>query len=351
MRVMLCGDGEVEPNMDQVSQLTLEICKEDVLALFIHKLPILEWEARKDLVHCWSILLKQKGDSTYCCVQYLENHLELLDFLVVSYDNKEIALNCGNILRECIKLPTLANLSKFLVEKRTQYGLVMLNDPVVERWTPVTVKDGDFVTNMVTTDFGQLGQDFQLRMRVNDYLQRFRREERPMGFQGNFTQRVVKGVRPVAYQSSPQGGGFSSLKGVGDLGLSEQPNSLVNTDVGQTEGGLGCRASCDLHLSESGRVAPFRLGGHRRGSVSPSGLELVVHRTISAEAQGSRLVEASKSGTSQLAASKLGARQSRLELDMPRDASSAEEHGSRLLVASERDTSQSAASELVERQS
>ncbi|CAL5417867.1 unnamed protein product [Camellia sinensis] len=39
--------------------------------------------ARKDLVHCWSILLKQKGDSTYCCVQYLENHLELLDFLVV----------------------------------------------------------------------------------------------------------------------------------------------------------------------------------------------------------------------------------------------------------------------------
>ncbi|XP_028088659.1 uncharacterized protein LOC114289191 [Camellia sinensis] len=44
MRVMLCGDGEVEPKMDQVSQLTLEICKEDVLALFIHKLPILGWE-------------------------------------------------------------------------------------------------------------------------------------------------------------------------------------------------------------------------------------------------------------------------------------------------------------------
>lgn len=44
MRVMLCGDGEVEPNLDQVSQLALEICKEDVLALFIHKLPILGWE-------------------------------------------------------------------------------------------------------------------------------------------------------------------------------------------------------------------------------------------------------------------------------------------------------------------
>lgn len=113
MRVMLSGDGEVEPNMDQVSQLTLEICKEDVLALFFHKLPILGWEARKDLVHCWSILLKQKVGSSYCCVKYMEDHSELLDFLVVCYDNKEIALNCGNMLRECIKFPTLA---KYILE-------------------------------------------------------------------------------------------------------------------------------------------------------------------------------------------------------------------------------------------
>ncbi|CAK9180884.1 unnamed protein product [Ilex paraguariensis] len=45
MKLMLSGDGEAEPNVDQISQLTLEICKEDVIALFIHKLPILGWEA------------------------------------------------------------------------------------------------------------------------------------------------------------------------------------------------------------------------------------------------------------------------------------------------------------------
>lgn len=44
MRLMLCGDGEVEPNMDQVSQLTLETCKEDVISLLIHNLPLLGWE-------------------------------------------------------------------------------------------------------------------------------------------------------------------------------------------------------------------------------------------------------------------------------------------------------------------
>ncbi|PPS12758.1 hypothetical protein GOBAR_AA07887 [Gossypium barbadense] len=108
MRCMLSGDGEVEPNVEQVSQLALEISKEDVISLVVHKLPILGWEARKDLVHCWSILLKQQVDSKYCCVEYIEKHLELLDFLVVCYDNKEIALNCGNMLRECIKFPSLA---------------------------------------------------------------------------------------------------------------------------------------------------------------------------------------------------------------------------------------------------
>ena len=44
MRCMLSGDGEVEPNVDQVLQLALEISKEDVLSLVIHKLPILGWE-------------------------------------------------------------------------------------------------------------------------------------------------------------------------------------------------------------------------------------------------------------------------------------------------------------------
>ncbi|XP_071926906.1 uncharacterized protein [Coffea arabica] len=108
MRALVSGDGEVEPNADQISQMAIEICNEDVISLFIHKLPILGWDARKNLVHCWSILLKQKVDDICCCVQYMENHLELLDFLVVCYDNKEIALHCGSLLRECIKRPSLA---------------------------------------------------------------------------------------------------------------------------------------------------------------------------------------------------------------------------------------------------
>lgn len=44
LRVMLSGDGEVEPNQDQIAQLTLEICKEEGLTLLMDKLPLLKWE-------------------------------------------------------------------------------------------------------------------------------------------------------------------------------------------------------------------------------------------------------------------------------------------------------------------
>jgi hypothetical protein len=39
-------------------------------------------QVRKDLVNCWCILLGQKADEKYFCVKYMEEHVELLDFLV-----------------------------------------------------------------------------------------------------------------------------------------------------------------------------------------------------------------------------------------------------------------------------
>ncbi|KAF6147379.1 hypothetical protein GIB67_003277 [Kingdonia uniflora] len=82
MRQMLSEGVEVEPNAEHVSQLTSEFYKEDVLSLLIHKVPILGWEAKKDLVHFWCIFLRQM-------------------------DSKDIVLNCGNMLRENIKFPSL----------------------------------------------------------------------------------------------------------------------------------------------------------------------------------------------------------------------------------------------------
>uniref|UniRef100_M8C627 Putative MO25-like protein n=1 Tax=Aegilops tauschii TaxID=37682 RepID=M8C627_AEGTA len=80
LRQVLSGDGEAGANQEQVLQIALEICKEGVLSLFVQNLPSLGWGVRKDLVICWCILLGQKVDENYCCVNYKKS---------------DLALNCG----------------------------------------------------------------------------------------------------------------------------------------------------------------------------------------------------------------------------------------------------------------
>lgn len=113
MKHMLIGEGDVEPNPEHVSQLTVEVCKDDFLELLVQKMPTLGWEARKDTVHIWCTLLRQKVGSTNSGLEYIQAHPELLDFLVSCYENKDIASNCGNMLRECAKYPSL---TKYMLE-------------------------------------------------------------------------------------------------------------------------------------------------------------------------------------------------------------------------------------------
>ncbi|XP_057440041.1 uncharacterized protein LOC130731866 [Lotus japonicus] len=177
MRTILSGDGESEPNLDQVSQLVEEICKEDVLTLVIHKLPALQWKARKDLVHCWSILLKQTVDFKYCCVEYIEQHTELLDFLVACYDNSDIALSCGLMLRDCIKFPTLA---KYILESASFelfFKFVELRNFDVASDAFSTFKDlltkhGDVVSEFLTAHYDEFFDQYEKLLTSSNYVTR-----------------------------------------------------------------------------------------------------------------------------------------------------------------------------------
>lgn len=113
IKQMLLGDAETEPNLEQTSQIVLEACRDDILEILVQKLPLLSWDARKDSVQIWSALLRQKIGTSECCLEYLENHLHLLDFLVICYQNKDTALNAGSMLRDCARYPSLA---KYLLE-------------------------------------------------------------------------------------------------------------------------------------------------------------------------------------------------------------------------------------------
>lgn len=108
MKDMLLGETDSDPNIENVVEVAQEACKMDVPELIVQKLSNLDWDARKDCVHIWGALLRQRVGATHCGLEYLESHVELLDYLVMCYENKEIALNCGSMLRECARYPSLA---------------------------------------------------------------------------------------------------------------------------------------------------------------------------------------------------------------------------------------------------
>ncbi|EMS66167.1 hypothetical protein TRIUR3_30767 [Triticum urartu] len=86
LRQVLSGDGEAGANQEQVLQIALEICKEGVLSLFVQNLPSLGWGMGWSEYYSGTELASselQKVDENYCCVKYIEDHVELLDFLVV----------------------------------------------------------------------------------------------------------------------------------------------------------------------------------------------------------------------------------------------------------------------------
>ena len=59
-----------------------------------------EFEARKDVAQVYNFVLRQKKAQA---VEYVKQHPQILRALVDGYNDPEIALNAGSILREVIR--------------------------------------------------------------------------------------------------------------------------------------------------------------------------------------------------------------------------------------------------------
>ncbi|XP_049851556.1 calcium-binding protein 39-like isoform X2 [Schistocerca gregaria] len=100
----------MRPNSEQITQLSNEICSNDILSGLITYMTKLDFEAKKDLATVFSVLLRRQVDSRYPTVEYLEKNTSILEMLLNGYNVPDIALNCGTMLRECIRFKILAKL-------------------------------------------------------------------------------------------------------------------------------------------------------------------------------------------------------------------------------------------------
>lgn len=103
MKSILYGNSESEPVPEACAQLTQEFFKENTLRLLIQCLPKLNLEARKDATQIVANLQRQQVQSKLIASDYLETNLDLMDVLITGYENMDMALHYGAMLRECIR--------------------------------------------------------------------------------------------------------------------------------------------------------------------------------------------------------------------------------------------------------
>lgn len=108
LKQILYGNSEAEPVSEACAQLTQEFFRENTLRLLIVCLPKLNLEARKDATQVVANLQRQQVQSRLIACDYLEANIDLMDILVSGYDDTDMALHYGAMLRECIRHQSVA---------------------------------------------------------------------------------------------------------------------------------------------------------------------------------------------------------------------------------------------------
>jgi len=110
MKITLYGDPEHEPNQDSIVALANDVYSSDLIPVLLTHLAKYDFEAKKDVVSIFNNLLRRQVGSRSPTVEYICRNTGVLDTLATGYENSDVALNSGAMLRECTRHESLTKL-------------------------------------------------------------------------------------------------------------------------------------------------------------------------------------------------------------------------------------------------
>ncbi|KAJ7244465.1 Mo25-like protein [Mycena rebaudengoi] len=102
IKAILYGDGEL------VEQLAQETYSTDLLYHLVLNIARFQLEARKDVLRIFNNLLQRQIGSQWPTVEYLSGKHEVIFSALAGYENEEVALDTGMILKEMLRHEQLA---------------------------------------------------------------------------------------------------------------------------------------------------------------------------------------------------------------------------------------------------
>uniref|UniRef100_A0A0F8AHV3 Calcium-binding protein 39 n=1 Tax=Larimichthys crocea TaxID=215358 RepID=A0A0F8AHV3_LARCR len=110
MKEILYGSNDKEPHTETVAQLAQELYNSGLLMSLVENLQVIDFEGKKDVCQIFNNILRRQIGTRSPTVEYFCSHQEVLFILLKGYETPQVALNCGIMLRECIRHEPLAKI-------------------------------------------------------------------------------------------------------------------------------------------------------------------------------------------------------------------------------------------------
>jgi len=101
---------ENEPNPEQQFLLCTDSIAQDLIPLLINNLAKFDFEGKKDTATIFNNFLRRQQGTRLPMGEYLTRQSDILNTLFLGYENPDVALHSGGMLRQCIQHEALAKL-------------------------------------------------------------------------------------------------------------------------------------------------------------------------------------------------------------------------------------------------
>jgi len=110
MTAMIFGQENEQQSDHLLAQLSQEMYNSGLILTLLKNLHRIDFEGKKDAAQIFNNILRRQIGTRTPTVEHIFHNPDILFTLCKGYEQQEIALNCGTMLRECIRYEELARI-------------------------------------------------------------------------------------------------------------------------------------------------------------------------------------------------------------------------------------------------
>lgn len=174
---ILYGTNDQEPQTEMIAQLAQEIYNANLIKIMIDNVYRVDFEGKKDIASIFNNLLRRQIGNRSPTVDHIASKPDILFRLINGYENQDIALNCGIMLRECCRYEELTKLIlnseqfyKFF--EYVEFSTFDIASDAFLTFRDLLNKHKTLVANFLETNYEKFFEHYQKLLHSDNYVTR-----------------------------------------------------------------------------------------------------------------------------------------------------------------------------------